>query len=101
VLRGAAELRLLARAGHAEAALSVERAWQSRGIGTALLELAARNRQVNRVHMLCLAENRRLRQLARTFDAELNFQSGSVMGEMKAPGPTPVSMIRESRGRWH
>jgi GNAT superfamily N-acetyltransferase len=38
VLRGAAELRLLARAGDAEAALSVERAWQSRGVGTALLD---------------------------------------------------------------
>jgi GNAT superfamily N-acetyltransferase len=38
VLRGAAELRLLARAGEAEAALSVEPVWQSRGVGTALLE---------------------------------------------------------------
>jgi hypothetical protein len=49
VLRGAAELRLLARAGEAEAALSIERAWQSRGVGTALLErvlLAARNRKI-------------------------------------------------------
>jgi GNAT superfamily N-acetyltransferase len=98
VLRGAAELRMLARAGEAEAALSVERAWQSRGVGTALLNrvlLAAQNRQVNRLHMLCLAENRRLQQLARKFDAELSFQSDSVLGEMKAPGPTPISMMRE------
>jgi GNAT superfamily N-acetyltransferase len=98
VLRGAAELRLLARAGDAEAALSVEPSWQSRGVGTALLDrvlLAARNRQVNRLHMLCLAENRRLQQLARKFDAELSFQSGSVMGEMKTPEPTPISMMRE------
>jgi GNAT superfamily N-acetyltransferase len=46
VLRGAAELRLLERPGEAEAALSIERAWQSHGVGTALLErvlLAARN----------------------------------------------------------
>jgi GNAT superfamily N-acetyltransferase len=98
VLRGAAELRLLARAGDAEAALSVEPSWQSRGVRTALLDrvlLAARNRQVNRLHMLCLAENRRLQQLARKFDAELSFQSGSVMGEMKTPEPTPISMMRE------
>jgi GNAT superfamily N-acetyltransferase len=98
VLRGAAELRPLARAGDAEAALSIERAWQSRGVGTALLDrvlLAARNRQVKRLHMLCLAENQRMQQLARKFDAELSFQSGSVMGEMKAPGPTPISMMRE------
>jgi GNAT superfamily N-acetyltransferase len=38
VLRGAAELRLLEHAGDAEAALSVEKPWQSRGVGTALLE---------------------------------------------------------------
>jgi GNAT superfamily N-acetyltransferase len=98
VLRGAAELRLLERAGDAEAALSIERAWQSRGVGTALLQrvlLAARNRQVERLHMLCLAENRRMQQLARKFDAELSFQSGSVTGEMKAPHPTPTSVMRE------
>ena len=98
VLRGAAELRLLARAGEAEAALRVERVWQSRGVGTALLErvlLAAGNRQVKHLHMLCLAENRRLQQLARKFDAELSFQSGSVVGDVKAPRPTPISMVRE------
>jgi GNAT superfamily N-acetyltransferase len=98
VLRGAAELRLLEPAGDAEAALSVERAWQSRGVGTALLErvlLAARNRQIERLHMLCLAENRRVQQLARKFGAELSFEPGSVVGEMKAPRPTPMSVMRE------
>jgi len=98
VLRGAAELRLLARAGEAEAALSVERAWQSHGVGTALLErvlLAAGNRQVEHLHMLCLAENRRMQQLARKFGAQLNFQSGNVIGELKAPCPTPISVMRE------
>jgi GNAT superfamily N-acetyltransferase len=98
VLRGAAELRLLEHAGDAEVALSVERAWQSHGVGTALLErvlLAACNRQVERLHMLCLAENRRMQQLARKFDAELSFRSGSVTGEMKAPHPTPMSVMRE------
>jgi Acetyltransferase (GNAT) family len=78
--------------------LSVERAWQSRGVGSALLErvlLAARNRQINRLHLLCLAENRRMQQLARKFDAELSFQSGSVLGEMKSSQPTPMSMMRE------
>jgi GNAT superfamily N-acetyltransferase len=98
VLRGTAELRLLERAGDAEAALSVEKPWQSRGVGTALLErvlLAARNRQVERLHMLCLAENRRMQQLARKFGAALSFEAGSVMGEMKAPHPTPMSVMRE------
>ena len=98
VLRGAAELRPLEQVGEAEAALSVERGWQSRGVGSALLErvlLAARNRQINRLHMFCLAENRRMQQLARKFEAQLSFQSGSVMGEVKAPRPTPISIMRE------
>src|SRR5262245_15543972 len=76
VLRGAAELRLLARAGEAEAALSVERAWQSQGVGTALLErvlLAVGNRQVKHLHMLCLAENRRMQQLARKIRRTAEF----------------------------
>ena len=98
VLRGAAELRLLEPAGDAEVALSIERAWQSQGVGTVLLEhllLAAGNRGIERLHVLCLAENGRMRQLARKFDAELSIQSGSIVGEMKAPHPTPNSVMRE------
>src|SRR5260370_25413207 len=84
VLRGAAELRPLARAGEAEAALSVERGWQSRRVGAALLErvlLAARNPQIKHPHLICLAENRRVQQLARKVDAELTFQSESVLAD--------------------
>jgi hypothetical protein len=45
--------------------------------------------------MACLAENRRMQQLARKFDAELTFDFGSVVGEVEAPHPTPLSLIRE------
>src|SRR5262249_29591620 len=47
VLRGAAELRLLARAGEAEAALSVERAWQSQAILDVPAQLAKRREHSN------------------------------------------------------
>jgi len=99
-LRGAGELRPLesGSAAEAEAAFSIEKPWQSHGVGTALLErtlLAARNRGYKLLHMACLAENRRMQQLARKFDAELTFDFGSVVGEVEAPHPTPLSVIRE------
>jgi len=100
VLRGAAELRPLGSelAREAEAAFSIEKPWQSLGVGSALLSrtlLAARNRGIGLLHMACLADNRRMQQLAHKFDAELTFDFGSVVGEVEAPHPTPVSMLRE------
>jgi len=100
VLRGAAELRPLGPAftHDAEAAFSIEPPWQSHGVGTALLArtlLAARNRSFKLLHMACLADNRRMQQLARKFDAELSFDFGTVVGEVEAAHPTPLSVMRE------
>jgi GNAT superfamily N-acetyltransferase len=100
VLRGAAELRPLGPgfAREAEAALSIETAWQSHGVGSALLArtlLAARNRGLRTLHMACLANNRRMQDLARKFAAELSFDFGDVVGEVAAPRPTPLSVLRE------
>jgi GNAT superfamily N-acetyltransferase len=99
VLRGVAELRPIGEMpDEAEAAFSIERKWQSHGVGTALLErtlLAARNRGIKLLHMACLANNRRMIDLAKKFDAELKFDFGSVVGEVEAPHPTPMSVLRE------
>jgi GNAT superfamily N-acetyltransferase len=100
VMRGAAELRPLGGdlPRQAEAAISVEKHWQSHGVGSALLRhvlLAARNRGVRLLHMACLAENQRMQQLARKFDAELSFDFGSVVGEVESSRPTPLSLMRE------
>ncbi len=100
-LHGAAELRMLGSnpADGAEAALSIEKIWQSHGVGSALLErtiLAARNRGIKHLHMTCLAHNRRMQKLARKFDADLTFDFGSVVGEVEAPYPTPMSIWREA-----
>jgi GNAT superfamily N-acetyltransferase len=96
VLRGVADLRIAGR--EAEAAFSIEKPWQSHGVGTALLErslLTARNRGVKRVQVCCLMENRRMQQLARKFEAELAFDFGTVIGTMESQHPTPLSFMRE------
>ncbi len=105
-MRGAAELRPLGAgfSHEAEAAFSVEPEWQSSGVGSALLRrtlLAARNRGVRLLHMACLAENRRMQQLARKFDAELSFNFESVVGEVESSRPTPLSLMREMMSDSH
>jgi len=101
VLRGAAELRpagsMFAREG--EAAFSIEQPWQSHGVGTVLLErtlLSARNRGIKLLSMHCLADNQRMQQLARKFEADLKFDFGSVVGEVDPPRSTPLSLMREA-----
>ena len=99
-LRGAAELRPIGAPlmREAEAAFSIEKPWQSHGVGSVLLErtlLAARNRGIKFLHMACLADNKRMQQLARKYEAELSFDFSSVVGEVATPRPTPLSLMRE------
>ncbi|MGC1464652.1 MAG: GNAT family N-acetyltransferase [Pseudolabrys sp.] len=105
-LRGASELRHVGSplAGEAEAALSVEQSWQSRGVGTELLRctlLTARNRGIKSLHMHCLADNRRMQQLARKFAADFSFDFGSVTGNLLPPRSTALSMAREALADGH
>lgn len=82
VLRGVAELRggrPGSRAG--ELSLTVERAWQNRGLGTHLLERAlriARNRGFRSLFMLCLPENTKMQHIARKFGDRTSFEDGDV-----------------------
>lgn len=99
-LRGVAELRPVRSSGDAdaEAAFSIEQPWQSHGVGSALLAhtlLAARNRNIRTLHMICLADNQRMQKLARKFDADLSFEFGSVVGEVEQAYPTPLSVLQE------
>ena len=101
VLRGAAELRQNGSlfSHQAEAAFSIEQPWQSHGVGTGLLErtlLSARNRGIKSLRMDCLADNQRMQQLARKFDAEFSFDFGSVTGEVDPPRSTLLSLTREA-----
>ncbi len=86
-------------AHEAEAAFSIEQPWQSHGVGTELLErtlLSARNRGITSLQMNCLANNQRMQQLARKFEAGLSFDFGSVIGEVDPPRSTALSLMREA-----
>ena len=101
VLRGAAELRHEGSlfSHQAEAAFSIEKPWQSHGVGTELLDrtlLTARNRGITHLRMNCLPENQRMQQLARKFNAEFSFDFGSVIGEVDPPRSTMLSLMREA-----
>ena len=100
IMRGGAELRPLGAnfPREAEVAVSVEKPWQSHGVGSALLRrtlLAARNRGYRLLHIECLADNVRMQQLARKFHAHLSFDSERAFAEVESSRPTPLSMMCE------
>jgi len=100
VLRGVAELRGCGESdrGRAEAAFSVERGWQQRGVGSELLErtiLTARNRGIHTIYMNCIAENRAMQAMAKKYDASLRFRADDVVGKVVNPRATPLSLMRE------
>ena len=100
-MRAAAELRLLGDGSpvDAEGAFSVEAAHQNQGIGTELLGRiirAARNRNVSRLYMSCLAENRKMQRLCRKYEAELHFDRSEVMGRIIPAPSTYISLWQEA-----
>lgn len=100
-LRGVAELRLDdPRLGwRAELAVTVEHAWQSRGIGTELLRraiTACRNRAVRSIYMICLVANRRMQRIARRFEGELAIVDGEAEAKVALPFPDQFTLAREA-----
>jgi GNAT superfamily N-acetyltransferase len=100
-VRAAAELRKLGDTWgtEAEAAFSVERSYQERGLGTELMGRvirAARNRGVHHLFMSCLAENSKMQAIARKHEAELRFEYGEVIGEIVPQEPNYFSLLAEA-----
>ena len=82
----------------AEFAVTIERAWQGQGAGLALTHaslLAARNRGLGRIHLVCLAENPRMMRIARACGAKLSWDHGEVIGEIVLPPANPLSVAQE------
>lgn len=99
-VRAAAELKKLGDTWgrDAEAAFSVEAAYQEQGIGTELMGRvirSARNRGVQLLYMSCLAENTKMQAIARKHEAELRFELGEVVGEIVPQHPDYFSILAE------
>lgn len=83
----------------AEAAFSVETAYQERGIGTELLGRvirSARNRGVRHLIMSCLANNSKMQAVARRYEAELQFDHGEVIADIVPESANPLSLLAEA-----
>lgn len=99
-LRAVGELRGLYQSWPpaAEIALTVEKDWQSRGIGSGLfarLTEAAQNRGITSLHVLFLAENLPMKQIAAKHHPGMVFLDGQIDATIDPPWPTPVSMVHE------
>jgi len=104
-LRAVAELHPLpVRAGKprsGEAAFSVEREWQGKGIGSALMRhlvMLAQNRGIQDVQVVFLANNGPMKRIAIQQAADLTRDTNEMTGHLLAPRATPFSWAREWLG---
>ena len=99
-LRGAAELQVVD--GHfpilCEAAITVEAAWQNRGVATELLRRAlviARNRSARAVQINTFGDNYRIQHVAQKFGAHFRYRGGESEAQIPTPAPTYWSLCEE------
>lgn len=100
-VRAAAELKTIGSVWglDAEAAFSVEQPLQEHGIGTELMGRvirAARNRGVRNLRLVCLADNAKMRSIAKHYDADLRFEYGEIIGEIVPRSPNYFSLLAEA-----
>ena len=96
-LRGVAELHPIVD-HRAEIAVSVERRFQGRGIGTTLLSrtlLLARNRGFTALELRCLVDNQRMRRLVGKFDGETAVEAMEASATIHSLPATPVTYVTE------
>ncbi|QIB34882.1 GNAT family N-acetyltransferase [Ancylobacter pratisalsi] len=85
----------------AEAAFSVERPWQGKGVGSAMMEhlvMLAQNRGIEELQVVFLPNNGRMKRLAVHGAADFSVDDEEVVGRMKAPHATVFSRMRELMG---
>lgn len=102
-LRAVGELHRGPGAPEAEAAITVEPAWQNRGVGGELLRrlvTAARNRGVRRVRLFCLADNARIRRIAARLGGALVEDGGQADATLEPLPATYATLLAESVEDW-
>ncbi len=96
-LRGVCELYPI-KGCRAEMAVSVERRFQGRGIGTGLLSrtfLMARNRGLTEFEFRCFANNQRMRKLVEKFDSETSIEAMEACAVVHSLPPTAATYVSE------
>lgn len=96
-LRGLCELHPIA-GRRAEIAISVERRFQGRGIGTALMSktlVLARNRGLTELELRCLVENQRMRRLVGKFDGETDIEAMEASSTIHAQPANAATYVTE------
>lgn len=104
-LRAVAELHPLpirpGKPRSGEAAFSVERDWQGKGIGSALMRhlvMLAQNRGIEDVRVVFLANNGAMKRIAIQQAASLSLDTNEMTGRLRAPRATLFSWAREWLG---
>lgn len=85
----------------AEAAFSVETAWRRRGIGGLLFDaivLAARNRGLPSLEIICHPGNTAMLALARRHGMDCVYEEGEVHGRARLNLRSPSSLLSEAMG---
>jgi GNAT superfamily N-acetyltransferase len=95
---GVAELCIDPNDNRAEAAFAVSKDHQGLGVGTALMEatiLAARNRNLRSLKVMCLRSNLAMRKIAMRSRAKFMIEVDEVAGEIKPAAPNVITWMRE------
>lgn len=100
-LRGACEVTHTGNgtAGRGEAAFSVEKNFQNRGVGSGLMRRGltiAQNRGFRIIDVICLLENRRMQAMARRFKGKMTIDGGEVFFTIDLQAPNQVSLLLEA-----
>lgn len=100
-LRGAVEIQIADK--HTpmlyEIAVTVESAWQDRGVGTELLRRAlviSSNRAARGLQIACFSDNYRIQHVAGKFGAHFKSRAGHAEADILTPPPTCWSLCAEA-----